>query len=114
MLALNVQPMFAWSRRLSFGVQAALGPGPGELNGFVGYQHFATPWLVPYANVQAGWGSQPYAHGFLNVGAEAGLKLAFGPLGHLNVAVGSSRGSPLHVSVGLGLNYLLVLVAALH
>jgi hypothetical protein len=113
-LALNIQPMFAYSRRLSFGVQMAFGPGPGELNGFVGYQHFATEWLVPYANVQVGWGSQPYEDTFLNVGAEAGLKLALGPLGHLNVAVGSSRASPVHVSVGLGFNYLLVLLAALH
>lgn len=110
-LALNLQPMWAHSRRVSFGVQLALNPGLSELNGFVGYQHFATDWLVPYGNVQLGRGDG--AGPFLNVGAEAGVKLALGPLGHLNLAVGSSRASPFHVSVGLGLDYLLVLIAAL-
>ncbi|MBF5042099.1 hypothetical protein FGE12_06810 [Aggregicoccus sp. 17bor-14] len=112
-LALNIQPMWARSRRLNFGVQWALTPNPTELTGFVGYQHFATDWLVPYANVQAGWGSRGYGEsGFFDAGVEGGVKLALGPLGHLNFAVGSSRGSPLHLSVGVGLNYLLVLAAA--
>lgn len=49
----------------------------------------------------------------LNYGGELGLKLCLGPLGHLDFAVGSSRFSPLHASVGLGLNGLFLLLFAL-
>ncbi|HEX8820560.1 MAG TPA: hypothetical protein VF794_11590 [Archangium sp.] len=113
-VTLNVQPMLFLSRRLDIGFHAAFsfGSGTSELNGFIGYQHFASTWLVPYARVMIGGlpGMPPgYA---LNYGGDLGLKLCLGPIGHLEFAVGSSRGSPLHASVGLGLNAIFLLLAA--
>jgi hypothetical protein len=105
---LNVQPMLFLSRRLALGFHGAFGAGATELNGFVGYQHFANTWLVPYARVMVG--GLP-GQG-LNYGGDVGLKLCLGPIGHLEFSVGSSRGSPLHASVGLGLNAIFLLLAA--
>lgn len=113
-VALNVQPMPFLSRRLCIGFEAAFGPGPNELMGYVGYQRFVTDFFIPYANVQAGALIGAGAETRFDMGAEMGIKLALGPVGHLNAAVGASDGSPLHFSIGLGLNYLLALVAVLH
>jgi hypothetical protein len=111
-ITFNVQPMAFLSRRLSLGFHAAFSPGPVELNGFIGYQHFASTWAVPYARVLLGGvpGAPPGMG--LNYGGELGLKLCLGPIGHLDFAVGSSRVSPLHASVGLGFNGLLLLLLA--
>ncbi|QRN92817.1 hypothetical protein JRI60_26775 [Archangium violaceum] len=113
-LTLNVQPMAFLSRRLDIGFHAAFGTGPAELNGFIGYQHFTSTWVVPYARVMLGGiPGAPSGQG-LNYGGELGLKLCAGPIGHLELAVGSSRASPLHVSVGLGLNAIFLLLLAAH
>jgi hypothetical protein len=111
-VTLNVQPMLFFSRRLDVGFHGAFGAGMTELNGFVGYQHFASTWLVPYARVMLGGlpGTPPGQA--LNYGADVGLKLCLGPIGHLEFSAGSSRGSPLHASVGLGINAIFLLLAA--
>jgi hypothetical protein len=111
-LTLNVQPMAFLSRRLDIGFHAAFGGGPPELNGFIGYQHFASTWVVPYARVMLGGILDAPPGQGLNYGGDVGLKLCLGPVGHLEFAVGSSRASPLHASVGLGLNAVLLLLAA--
>lgn len=108
-VTLNVQPMLFLSRRLDIGFHGAFGysgSGSTELNGFIGYQHFASTWLVPYARVMLG---SLVGQGF-NYGGDVGLKLCLGPIGHLEFAVGSSRGSPLHASVGLGINAIFLLL----
>ena len=111
-MTLNVQPMLFLSRRLDLGFHAAFGAGMPELNGFIGYQHFVNTWLVPYARVMlGGLPGAPPGQG-LNYGGDVGLKLCLGPIGHLEFSVGSSRGSPLHASVGLGLNAIFLLLAA--
>ena len=109
-ILLNVQPMLFLSRRLTLGAQ--LVTWSGELNGFVGYQYFASPWAVPYARAMIGkvFGEPPGQE--LNYGGEIGLKLCLGPLGHLEFAAGSSRASPLHLSMGLGINAIVLLLAA--
>jgi hypothetical protein len=107
-VTLNVQPMIFLSRRLDVGFHGAFGFGSGttELNGFIGYQHFESTWLVPYGRVMVG---SLLGQG-LNYGGDVGLKLCLGPIGHLEFAVGSSRGSPLHASVGLGINAVFLLL----
>ncbi|HYO54180.1 hypothetical protein [Archangium sp.] len=111
-LTFNIQPMAFLSRRLDLGFHAAFGAGLVELNGFIGYQHFASTWAVPYVRVMlGGLPGAPPGLGF-NYGGELGLKLCLGSIGHLEFAVGSSRASPLHASVGLGLNALFLLLAA--
>lgn len=113
-LTVNFQPMALLSRRVSFGFHAAFGGQVTELNGFVGYQHFASTWAVPYARVLlGGLPGQPPGES-LNYGGELGLKLCWGQVGHLDFAVGASRASPLHLSVGLGINSLLLLLLAAH
>ncbi len=107
----NVQPMVFFSRRLSLGLHAATGAGPVELNGFIGYQHFLTSFAVTYARLLVGSvADSPESR--LNLGGELGLKLCWGPIGHLDFALGSSAGSPLHVSVGVGFNAIFLLLAA--
>lgn len=113
-VTLNLQPMAFLSRRLDIGFHAAFGAGPSELNGFIGYQHFASTWVVPYARMMLGGiPGAPAGMGF-NYGGELGLKLCLGPIGHLEFAAGSSRASSLHASVGLGLNAIFLLLLGLH
>jgi tetratricopeptide (TPR) repeat protein len=109
-MTVNVQPMVFFSRRLSLGLHAVTGAGPAELNGFIGYQHFLTSVAVTYARLLVGSVSDSPG-GRLNLGGEMGLKLCWGPIGHLDFAVGSSAGSPLHVSVGVGFNAIFLLLA---
>ncbi len=109
-VSLNIQPMAFFERRLSFGAHAVfnLQSTPTEFNGFIAYQHFESSWLVPYARLLAG-----SAEG-LNLGGEVGTKLCFEDIGHLNVAAGASWANGGYVSLGLGLDGLIVLIAALH
>ena len=96
----------------SVGVQAILPPGAASVDLFARYQHFAAEWLVPYVAVRAG--SAPGETRGPNVGADLGVKLALAPLGHVDLSLGATRAGGLHASVGLGLDWLLVLAAALH
>lgn len=109
-VSLNIQPMAFFERRLSFGAHAAfsLPSTSTEFNGFIAYQHFESSWLVPYGKLLAGG-----AEG-LNLGGEVGAKLCFEDIGHLNVAAGVSSANGGYVSLGLGLDGIIVLIAALH
>lgn len=109
-LIVNIQPMALLSRRLTLGMHVSF--GSGELNGFVGYQHFVSSWAVPFARVMLGKVLGAPAGEDFNYGGELGVKLCLGPVGHLEFAIGSSRAGPLHMSVGLGLNGIIVLLAA--
>lgn len=111
-VAFNLQPMFLLSRRLSLGIHGATVWQGEELNGFLAYQHYVSTWVVPYARLLLGSMEKQGGPRSLNYGGEVGLKLAGGPLGHLNFSLGSSRASPFHVSVGLGINAVFLL--ALH
>ncbi len=103
-LAYHFQPMEFWARRMTLGLLfAGNDRGSGELNATVGYQHFLTPEIVPYGTLLVGAALQP---GAFNVGAEAGVKWCLGPVGHLNLGVGASVGSPPHATIGLGVNSL--------
>jgi hypothetical protein len=113
-LAYSFQPMAFFSRRMTLGLHfAGNSRGADELNGAIGYQHFLTPELVPYGTLLLGGSFQ--RHGF-NAGGEVGVKWCLGPYGHLNLGVGTSVASPLHASVGIGINSipldLLLLLAA--
>ncbi len=109
-VSLNIQPLALFERRMSFGANLAFSSrvSPVEVNGFVAYQHFESSWLVPYGKLLVGGG------GGLNLGGEVGTKLCFAGIGHLNVAAGASRASGGYMSLGLGLDGLIVLIAALH
>jgi hypothetical protein len=115
--AYQFQPMALFSRRMALGVHfAGSSLGPEEFNASVGYQHFLTPELVPYGTLLIGGAFQKRS---FNVGGEVGVKWCLGPYGHLNLGIGSSVGSPLHASVGIGINsipvdLLLYLAAHLH
>ncbi|WP_240359495.1 hypothetical protein [Pyxidicoccus trucidator] len=114
-ISLNIQPLAFFERRLTFGANVAFSQsGASELNGFVGYQHFLSSWLAPYARLMLGGAPSAIPGQGPNVGAEVGAKLCLGTLGHLNLAAGTSRASPGYVSMGLGINGILVLLAALH
>jgi len=114
-IALNIQPMAFLDRRLTIGSNMAYtSMGVSELNGFVGYQHFATSWFVPYGRVMMGTATRySRAPGF-NVGGEVGARLCLNYVGHVNVAAGMSQASGGYMSVGVGLNGLFVLLALLH
>jgi hypothetical protein len=114
-ISLNIQPLAFFERRLTFGGNVAFArSGASELNGFIGYQHFMSSWLLSYARLMVGGALDAIPGQGPNVGGELGVKLCLGSLGHLNIAVGSSRASPAYMSMGLGLNGILVLLAALH
>ncbi|MDC0708269.1 hypothetical protein POL68_07280 [Stigmatella sp. ncwal1] len=108
------QPMALASRRLMLGLHFAWNAqGGDEFNAVMGYQHFMTSSLVPYATLLLGGAFQKHT---FNVGGEVGMKWCLGPFGHLRTGVGSSVASPLHASIGIGINSLpielLVLLAA--
>jgi hypothetical protein len=103
-LAYSFQPMAFWARRMTLGLHfAGNDRGSNELNAAIGYQHFLTPEVVPYGTLLLGGAFQQSA---FNVGAEVGVKWCLGPYGHLNVGGGLSVGSPLHASIGIGINSL--------
>jgi hypothetical protein len=103
-LAYSFQPMAFFARRMTLGLHAAGNArGSNELNLAVGYQHFLTPEVVPYGTLLLGGAFQQSA---FNVGAEVGVKWCLGPIGHLNIGGGLSVGSPLHASIGIGINSL--------
>jgi hypothetical protein len=103
-LAYSFQPMAFWARRMTLGLHfAGNARGGNELNAAIGYQHFLTPEVVPYGTLLLGGAFQQSA---FNVGAEVGVKWCLGPFGHLNVGGGLSVGSPLHASIGIGINSL--------
>jgi hypothetical protein len=113
-LAYSFQDMAFWSRRMSLGLHfAGNDRGANELNASVAYQHFLTPEVVPYAMLLLGGAFQQRT---FNAGMELGVKWCLGPIGHLNIAGGTSVGSPPHLSVGVGINSLpvdiLLLLAA--
>ncbi|MCY0995852.1 hypothetical protein OWM54_01735 [Myxococcus sp. MISCRS1] len=112
-LSFNLQPMAFHHRRLGFGFNTVLGPPDlFELNGFGGYQHYVSPWLIPYARLMMG--ARSVAGGSaLNVGGEAGAKVAWEDIGHINMAAGVSMASGGYFSVGLGLNGIIVLAILL-
>ncbi len=111
---LNVQPMAFWNRRITAGFLFAGGTGPAELDGFLGAQAFANELLAGYVRVLAGSILNAPTNQGLNYGAELGAKLCWGEIGHLEVSVGSSRASPMHASVGLGVNGIFLLALLLH
>lgn len=98
------QPMLFWSRRMSLGFHfVGNDRGASEFNAAVSYQHFLTPEIVPYATLLMGGAFQNHSG---NAGAEVGVKVCLGNIGHLNLGAGTSVGSPLHASVGIGINSL--------
>ncbi|MFY2560864.1 hypothetical protein ACN469_24880 [Corallococcus terminator] len=113
-LSFNLQPMAFMDRRLGFGANMVLGGNDGlvEANGFAAYQHYLTPFVVPYARAMVG-GMGSGQETLLNLGGEAGVKLCLEDVGHLNMAAGVSRASGGYLSVGLGLNGLIVLAILL-
>ena len=79
----------------------------------MGYQHFVTNWAAPYARALVGarLGDQRTR---LNLGAEAGVKLFAGPLGHLGVGVGSSLDGSTYTVLEAGLDWVLALLVLAH
>lgn len=108
-LDLRVHPMAFRSRRLSFGLEGVLGHSQGELFATVGLQHFVTNWLILYGGALVG--GKTFGPPF-DAGVRGGVELAMGFVGHLDVGVGSTLGSPLHMSFGLGLDWAEALIAA--
>jgi hypothetical protein len=108
---LNVQPMAFLARRLNVGASVVLStsyPSRGELNGYVGYQHFVSDWAAPYMRVLAG--SYWHSRGTLfNGGMEAGMKVFAGPLGHAGLGVGTSLHGATYMSLELGLDWIVAL-----
>jgi hypothetical protein len=103
-LAYTFQPMVFFSRRMVLGVHVAGNArGSNELNAAIGYQHFLSSEIVPYGTLLLGGAFQQRS---FNAGAEVGVKLCLGALGHLNAGMGTSVGSPPHISIGLGINSL--------
>ncbi|MBN1209670.1 MAG: hypothetical protein JXB05_32780 [Myxococcaceae bacterium] len=111
-LDMNVQPMELEARRLVLGLNLSF-PEQLTLNATVGYQHFVTNWAAPYARALVGArvGEQ---RARLNLGAEVGVKLFAGPIGHLGAAVGSSLDGSMYTVVELGLDWVLTLYVLAH
>lgn len=108
-LDLRIHPMAFHSRRLSIGLEGVLGSNQGEAFVTLGAQHFVTSWLILYGDALIGGKTEgpPF-----DAGARAGVELALGFVGHLDIGVGSTLGSPLHLSFGLGLDWLMALAGA--
>lgn len=112
--ALNIQPMAFWNRRINAGFYLAGGSTPFELDGFLGAQSFVNEYVAGYVRVLVGTIPDASPNQGLNYGAELGAKLCLGEVGHVEASIGSSRASPMHVSLGLGLNGLILLALLLH
>ncbi|RKH13101.1 hypothetical protein D7V97_06580 [Corallococcus sp. CA053C] len=112
-LDINVQPMGLGARRLTLGANLSFEDQAASLNATVGYQHFVTNWMAPYARVLVGpyLGSQRNP---LNLGAEAGVKFFAGPVGHLGVALGTSFDGSTYTVIEAGLDWVLALVVLAH
>jgi hypothetical protein len=111
-LDINVQPMAFLARRLNVGVNMTASTAHAsrvELNGYAGYQHFMTDWAAPYARLLTGTQLNSRSARF-NIGAEAGLKLFAGPIGHLGVGVGTSFVGSMYTSVELGVDWVVALM----
>ncbi|WP_342381555.1 hypothetical protein NVS55_18190 [Myxococcus stipitatus] len=108
-LSFNLQPMAFLDRRLGFGANVVLGGGrSAEFNGTFAYQHYVSDWLVPYGKLMLGKMQDGDYHA-MNVGGEVGGKLCLEDIGHLNMALGVSRGSGGYFSIGIGINGIIAL-----
>ncbi|WP_338866777.1 hypothetical protein [Myxococcus stipitatus] len=108
-LSFNLQPMAFLDRRLGFGANIVLGGDrAAEVNGTFAYQHYVNEWFVPYGKMMLGR-LQDRSLVAMNMGGEVGAKLCLEDIGHLNMALGVSRGSGGYFSVGIGLNGIIVL-----
>jgi hypothetical protein len=107
----GLQPMAFLGRRINVGADLWINEGGlAEANARVAYQHFVAPYFIPYmAVVLGGLPDGAPGHRF-NAGTELGFKFSAGPV-NLNTSVGSSVGSPAHVSVGVGMEWDLALAA---
>ncbi|RKH66479.1 hypothetical protein [Corallococcus llansteffanensis] len=113
-LDVNVQPMGLKARRLTLGLNLGFDPERASLNATVGYQHFVTNWMAPYARALVGPHLQGSRRNPLNLGAEAGVKLFAGPIGHLGVAMGASFDGSVYTVIEAGLDWVLTLVVLAH
>jgi hypothetical protein len=111
-LDVNVQPMGLQARRLILGLNLSF-PDEPSLNATVGYQHFVTNWAAPYARALVG-SHLDERRNRLNLGAEVGVKLFAGPVGHVGVAVGSSLDGSTYTVVEAGLDWVLALLVLAH
>jgi hypothetical protein len=106
---LRIHPMAFDARRRVIGLEGVLGHGYGAMYGTMGLQHFVTDWLILYGDALVGLRTEGYP---LDGGLRAGVELAVGFVGHLDVGVTSTAQSPFSVSVGVGLDWLIALEAA--
>jgi hypothetical protein len=109
---MNVQPMALDARRLILGANLSF-PDRLTLNATVGYQHFVTGWAAPYTRVLVG-SHLGEGRARLNLGAELGVKLFGGPMGHLGAAVGGGLDGSVYTVVELGLDWVLTLYVLAH
>lgn len=111
-LDMNVQPMGLAARRLILGANLSFAD-PVTLNATVGYQYFVSNWAAPYARVLVG-SELGEPRNRPHVGAEVGLKVFGGPIGHLGVAMGGSTDGSVYTVVEGGLDWLLTLMVLAH
>jgi hypothetical protein len=109
-LDVNVQPMGLKARRLILGLNLGAEPESVSLNATVGYQHFVTSWFAPYARGLVGPRLDSGRGVPINVGAEAGVKVFGGPLGHLGAGLGTSLDGSTYVVMEAGLDWVLTLM----
>jgi hypothetical protein len=112
----GLQPMAFMDRRFNGGAEIFFNYQGlvTDLNARAAYQLFVTSSFVAYVEGQVGWGpTLAPGHG-LNVGTEIGAKLGVPSVVNLNFAVGSSRTSPAHVTLGIGADWEVVLIGALY
>jgi hypothetical protein len=101
-VGVSFQPLLLL-RRFHFGAVWAMDLDQRwELSGFAGYQHFFG-YIAPYVMALAGMRTGPDDPPRYDLGGELGVKLYPGTnVIHFNLAVGSSLGSPIHGSLGIG------------